>query len=221
MKITLLITLLLLISCKKSNEKQEPKPIDTLQNSSITNSEKEKVIVKSLDWQEGFGLTHNIDVDSIGYKPVRYYIENKDCDPTAIDFYYGKYRPTDEPKTAELLALVETKNNELRPLYRWILYKTIQIQDGALGEYTGVPARKYAEKYPKEFFEYMDIDSTGQKYSLWYNSILYSGFYDLDDTKNNAKIRRTMISRMTKNCTNCDSELIKRINQFALDCFPN
>lgn len=214
------IIFILLISCKKSNEMSKPRPIDTTQVNSVTNSETKKIIVNSDDWQEGFGLTHKIDVDSIWYKPVRYYIENKDCDPTAINFYYGKYRPTDELKTAKLLALIETENNELRPFYRWILNKTIQIQDGALGEYTGVPARKYAEKYPNEFFEYMDIDSTGQKYSLWHNSILYSGFYDLEDSKNSAKIRLSLISKMTKNCTNCNSELIKRIDQFALDCFP-
>lgn len=210
MKNLLFLLVLLLFSCKEKKEL-------IVQNK----MPQQKVVNKVLDWQEGFELTHNIDRDSIWNKPVRFYLENKQCNQTAKDFYFGKYRPTDDPKSAELLSLVTTDNHDLRPFYRWILNKTILIQDGALAEYTGVPARKYAEKFPKEFFEYMDYDKSGEKYLDWKNAILYSGFYDLDDYKNSKKIRYNLIKTMNSNCIDCDKKMIWRIDKFAKDCFQD
>lgn len=172
------------------------------------------------NWQEGFGLTHDPDEDTIWYKPVSYYIFDKKCSGLARDFYYGELRPSDNGMTEELLKLASTDNNKLRPFYRWCLNKTIQIQDGALAEYTGVPARQYAEKFPVEFFEYMDYDTTGSKYLDWVGAICYSGFYEKDDYKNPKDIRRRMVQAMKANCPNYSKRLNKRIVKLAKDCFP-
>lgn len=173
------------------------------------------------DWQDNFGLTHNPKKDSIWGKPVSYYLEQEECSAMAFDFYHGYLRPTDNGSTSELLKLAYSDNDKLRPFYRWILNMTIEIQDGALGEYTGVPARRYATTYPIEFFEYMDIDPSGQKYRNWFNSILYSGFFDMDDYNNPKSIRPRLIKTMKSNCIGCDENMKKRIEQFALDCFPD
>lgn len=170
-------------------------------------------------WQDGFKLTHNIDIDSIWGKPVRFYVTNKDCDSKALAFYLGTYRPTDEPETARLLSLATTDNDSLRPFYRWILNKTIVIQDGALAEYTGVPARRYAEKFPQEFFEYMDFDKSGGKYTDWTNSIMYSGFYDSENQKKQIEIAKNLAKTMSLNCIECDLKTKKRIEEFSKDCF--
>ena len=151
-KLLTFTVLILLFSCKKEEQKYV----------SIPSSETELN-----SWQDNSKITHNLDQDTVWKKPVRYYIEDKNCSPLAKDFYYGKYKPTDEPKTEELLNLILTDNDKLRPFYRWILNKTILGQDGALAEYTGLPARKYAEKYPEEFFEYMDFDKSGEKTLYW------------------------------------------------------
>jgi hypothetical protein len=171
------------------------------------------------DWQAGFGLTHNPNEDTVWHKLVSYYISDKECSGLAKDFYYGELRPSDNGVTEELLELVTTDNAKLRPFYRWCLDKTIQIQDGALGEYTGVPARQYAEKFPKEFFEYMDYDTTGDIYLDWVSSILYSGFYKQDDYKKPQDIRQRMARTMKKNCNNCTEQIKKRIDKFVMDCF--
>lgn len=172
------------------------------------------------DWQQGFGLTHDPEVDSIWFKPVKFYVDNPKCSPIAIDFYLGQFRPTDNNTTSALLKLATTEDNNLRPFYRWCLNKTIEIQDGALAEYTGVPARLYAEKYPKEFFQYMDFDTSLGKYKDWVGSIAYSGFYDNEDYKKTVLIRQRLTTIMNKNCTNCSIELQQRIDKFAKDCFP-
>lgn len=213
----LLVTLFLLTACTdrqtSKQDIQQTRKTDTI-------IQHDTIFYSNNNWQQGFDLTHDPEVDSIWGKPVKYYIDNPNCSPIAIDFYQGQFRPTDNNTTAALLTLVTTDDNQLRPFYRWCLNKTIQIQDGALGEYTGVPARQYAEKYPKEFFEYMDIDTTKGKYNDWVGSISYSGFYDKDDYKKPQDIRKRMTQTMKANCINCSEKLKKRIDKFAADCFP-
>lgn len=225
MKRTLILITLFLFSCETKNksslEKNEESQIAKPKVEKLKVTENSIIQKNQNAWQQGFGLTHNIDKDSIWKKPVRYYIENKNCSQTAIDFYFGKFRPVDDEKTEKLLGLVTTDNSELRPFYRWILNKTILIQDGALAEYTGIPARKYAERFPNEFFEYMDIEKSNEKYLNWCNSIMYSGFYDKDSFENPELIRKEFAKTMSKNCKNCDHTTIERINKFADDCFPD
>lgn len=172
------------------------------------------------NWQQGFGLTHESEIDSVWGKPVKFYIDNPKCSPTAVDFYLGEFRPTDNNTTAAFLKLVTTDDNNLRPFYRWCLNKTIQIQDGALAEYTGLPARQYAEKFPKEFFQYMGSDTSLYKYKDWVGAISYSGFYDNEDYKNSTAIRQKMAAKMKQNCKHCDIEFQKRIDSLVKDCFP-
>ena len=224
-KLLFFVFLSFILSCKNHQQSNEDNILktETIQSKSVKIIEPKKTIVykSNTDWQENFGLTHDIDKDSIWRKPVRFYVDNPNCDKTAIAFYFGKFKPEDTPETSRILQLVISDDTNLRPFYRWILNKTILIQDGALGEYTGVPARKYAEKFPNEFFEYMDIDPSEEKYSNWCNSILYSGFYDKDDYDKPGIVKQDLIKTMKSNCKNCNQNMNKRIEKFASDCFPN
>lgn len=225
-KLLSLIFLIFILSCKNNHHSKDDNVIETetieSKSAKNINSEKQKVENNlNSNWQRNFGLTHDIDKDSIWNKPVRFYVDNPNCDKTSIAFYFGKFKPEDTEETNRILQLVDTDDINLRPFYRWILDRTIQVQDGALGEYTGVPARRYAEKFPNEFFEYMDIDPSGEKYSNWYDAILYSGFYDKDDYYKPEIIRKNLIKTMKSNCKNCNQNMNKRIEKFALDCFPD
>jgi hypothetical protein len=188
-------------------------------------SSKDTVIIRdtiyydqSTGWKLDFKLTHDPNVDSIWLKPVSYYLNNPKCDPSAKDFYLGVFRPSDNYTTAHLLSLITTGDSTLRPFYRWILNKIIIIQDGALGEYTGIPARLYAEKFPNEFFQYLDVDTSGERYQMWTSAISYSGFKESEDFKNTKENRSNLIKEMTGNCINCPSDMKKRIKVFAKDC---
>jgi hypothetical protein len=60
MKIRILLLIIigiLFLSCNENPNKSKPEKTGKNQN----------------NWQEGFGLTHNIDKDSIWNKPVRFY----------------------------------------------------------------------------------------------------------------------------------------------------
>jgi hypothetical protein len=84
-----------------------------------------------------------------------------------------------------------------------------------LGEYPGEPALKYATKFPKEFFAYMDKDTSGQRYKDWTGIIAYSGLYDY--TEKPSTIRNQITSKMISNCTFCNSAIKERIIAFAKD----
>lgn len=172
------------------------------------------------DWIDQFDLTRDPEEDTIFHKPASYYLDDPQCAEIASDFYYGRLQPSDDGATAELLRYACSDNNKLRPFYRWCLNITIIIQDGGLAEYTGVPARQYVEKFPKEFFEYVDADTSKEKYMNWVSAISYSGFYDMDDYKKTAAIRERMIKKMKQNCKNCDAQTMTRIDKLAIDCFP-
>lgn len=173
----------------------------------------------SRHWQDGLGLTYDPDKDSIWHEPVQYYISDPSCSPLARDFYYGTFRPTDNDSTRQLLELAVTENPRLRPFYRWCLNKTIQIQDGALCEYTGVPARRYAEQYPEECLDYLAADSSGVRYQRWTSAIAYSGAYPDEIKASLWSKRRDFLRTMQQNCISCNEEMKRRLNDFAADCF--
>ncbi len=218
MKTILFIFLTIYIS--SCSDRQGEKPFAITKPLTDTVLKHDTVYINNqYNWQEGFGLTHDQEVDSIWFKPVKFYIDNAKCSPIAIDFYMGTFRPTDNRTTEALLKLVTTDDSNLRPFYRWCLNKTIQIQDGAFAEYTGIPARQYAEKYPTEFFEYMDIDTSLEKYKGWVSSISYSGYYENEDYRDAASIRKRITSIMKQNCKNCSIELQNRIDKLGEKCF--
>ncbi|MDB5283741.1 MAG: hypothetical protein JWO06_2816 [Bacteroidota bacterium] len=214
MTFPIMLSALLLASNPATN--QPVQKIDTI----IKTVHDTVYIDRSREWTEVFGFRyHSPDRDSIWHKPVQFYISKPNCSALATDFYYGDWRPSCNQMTTELLSLATTDDKDLRPFYRWCLTMTIRLSDGCLAEEIGVPARRYAEKYPKEFFEYMDADTTGKKYEQWTDAIFYSGFYDLEEYKTD--VSKKLTASMLSNCKDCDEKLKKRIEKFAKDCFQN
>ena len=151
--------------------------------------------------------------DSIEGKPVSFYINNSKVAAIAKSFFKGEFRPTDNDSTTELLSYVTTDDSTIRPFYRWCLDFTISISDGALGEYPGDPALKYAIKFPEEFFNYMDKDSSGNRYKEWTEIIAYSGLNEYNE--NQTLIEKTIKTRMRDNCHKCGEGTKNRIATFV------
>ncbi|MGZ8570334.1 MAG: hypothetical protein ACXWW0_13170 [Bacteroidia bacterium] len=167
-------------------------------------------------WIDRYNVFLNPTKDSIGVKTAIFYLNHPKVNQIAKDFYYGKFKPTDNDSTTKLLALVITCNEELRPFYRWCLDRTIFISDGALGEYPGEPALQYALKYPQQFFLYMDLDKTGKRYKMWSEIIAYSGLNGYDNVPL-TQIEQNLITEMTQNCNDSNQNLQERIKRFAND----
>ena len=210
--------IILLASCKgevngeKGRTRISPKDTVVIHDTVYINNN------ESGEWQKGFGLTHDPDKDSIWGKPVSYYLDET-CSPLAYDFYYGYsyIKPSDNGVTEEILKLACTNDTKLRPFYRWCLDKIITLSDGALSELVGVPARQYAEQFPDEFFEYLDIDPANDKYKMWTEAIQYSGYSDYPDYDNRNLQNKELIKRMTRNLKEKSAGNIQRIEKFAKD----
>jgi hypothetical protein len=153
--------------------------------------------------------------DSIGGKPVSFYLDNPKVASIAKLFYQSQFRPIDNDSTTQLLSYVTTDDSTIRPFYRWCLDFTIQISDGALAEYPGEPALKYATKFPKEFFVYMDKDKSGQRYKQWTEIIAYSGLDNYEEKPE--KIQKQITTKMFDKCQSCNDSIRKRIDKFAKD----
>ncbi len=205
-------------SCDYSKNKNNLKSNSFIQDTIFIHDTLQIVQTQTDDWQIGFGLTHTPNIDSVWGKPVSYYINDKACNSLSIDFYYGYMRPSDNGATIELLKLACTDNNKLRPFYRWCLNKTLLISDGALAELVGVPARQYAEKFPDEFFEYMDNKKDNNQYEIWTEEIQYSGFFDYPEFDDIEKLKKEHIKRMSLNLKNKTDANLNRIKKFAEDC---
>ena len=151
---------------------------------------------------------------AIGGRPASFYLNNPRVSPLAKALYTARFRPTDNDSTTQLLALVTTNDQTIRPFYRWCLDFTITVSDGALGEYPGAPALAYATKFPQEFFAYMDKDASGQRYKKWVVIIAYSG---LNYNQTGLKNQQIIINGMTKHCVACGTAITKKITAFSKD----
>jgi len=204
---------ILFISCNSNSPTRQASKVDSITNNNAsivdTTTKPKKVWVDRLN-----GSIYPLP-DSIGDKPVSFYLDNPKVADISKAFYKAKFRPTDNDSTTQLLSYATTGDNTLRPFYRWCLDFTITISDGALGEYPGAPALAYASKFPKEFFDYMDKDTSGQRYKQWTEIIAYSGLSNYDRKK--SEIEKEIISNMQNNCSFCSGNTKSRIVTFAQD----
>jgi len=166
-------------------------------------------------WVDKLNQKHYPLPDSIGSKPVSFYLDNPKVASIAKLFYQGQFRPMDNDSTTQLLSYVTTDDSTIRPFYRWCLDFTIEISDGALAEYPGEPALKYATKFPKEFFAYVDKDKSGQRYKQWTEIIAYSGLDNYEEKRD--KIQKQITTKMFDNCQSCNDSIRQRIDKFAKD----
>ena len=208
----LLIAFVTCIACKNSTQTNQKTSTD----SSSTILEKIFSDQNTLDnniWVDRLnGQTYPLP-DSIAGKPVSFYLNNPKVKPIAKALYSGQFRPTDNDSTTELLTNVTTNDSILRPFYRWCLDFTISISDGALAEYPGKPALKYALEFPKEFLNYMNKDTSGRRFANWTGIIAYSGLEDYN--RNKFEFEKEIVSKMLSKCPSCEEEEKNQIKKFA------
>ncbi|MBS1617213.1 MAG: hypothetical protein JST76_01755 [Bacteroidetes bacterium] len=174
-------------------------------------------ISNNYDWREIFGFRyHDSGRDSIAGYPLDYYTLDTACSAYAIGFLGSSWRPSCDRMTDELLALAVRKDPKFHPLYVWCLFMTLRISDGCLAENVGLPARRYAEVYPKEFFAAMDQPRDSDMYALFIEAIRYSG--DEASEHSPDEVRAHIEARMLSHCTGCSAALHQRIHQFSVDC---
>jgi len=206
----LIFVFFIIASCNNSTSTNQTAYVDSSKNKSP-----DTVFNSKNSWLDKLNGAKYSLPDTIGNRPVSFYLDNPKVAIIAKDFYKGQFRPTDNDSTTLLLSYTTTTDSTLRPFYRWCLDFTISISDGALGEYPGVPALAYATKFPKEFFDYMEKDTSGQRYKKWTEIIAYSGLDNYN--KKESEIESDIIVKMQNHCYFCGGETKSRIVTFAQD----
>ncbi len=201
----ILMIFILLLSCN-SNEKEDK------QKTAIS---KDTISHKEVYWKDQMSGKVYLLPDSINEEPIPFYLNNPAIAQIAKDFYNNKFRPSDNDSTTLLLSYISTNDSIVRPFYLWCLDFTISISDGALAEYPGEPAIQYATKFPKEFFVFMDQDSTGERYKRWVEIIAYSGLTNYNEEYE--KIKTEVTGKLNANCTSCNDSYKKRNEKFVGD----
>ena len=79
---------------------------------------------------------------------ISFYLSNKQISKTAIDYYNGKFRATDDDKTLSILDSLKTKNELTRPFYIYLTSRMINQSDGALSEALGEACSELLEYHP-------------------------------------------------------------------------
>lgn len=193
-------------SCNDAGKKQETRIV---KNSDTINTQKKQVS------KHEFGISPNPDKDSIWKKPVSYYISDPECSKIATAFYQGSFEPTQNEETRKLFDLTLTDNNKLRPFYRWCMDMIMQIGDTSQSAYIGQAAYKYAEKFPQEYFQYMDDDITTERYGMWTAAMKFG------IRRSDQPIDRNRISTSIRsNCSGCDAKTKARIDKLVSDIMP-
>jgi len=86
---------------------------------------------------------------------IKSYLDNKQVSKTAWDFYYGKFKATDDNKTFSILDSLDTKNNLTRPFYIYLVSKILDKADGALSEYLGISCKEFIESHPDFLIDFL------------------------------------------------------------------
>lgn len=214
MKQIIVSIFVLLTACNESRQAIQKKDVDSL-NSVLQTNAIDTIKKTGNIWVDRLNGKQYPLPDSIDDKPVSFYLNHPSVTEIAKSLYKGQFRPTDNDSTTELLSYITTKDDTVRPFYRWCLDFTILISDGALGEYPGSPALKYATMFPKEFFDYMDKDISGERYKRWIEIIAYSGLSDYNNKE--PEIEAGIVKDMQNKCNKCNSGTKNRIEKFAKD----
>jgi hypothetical protein len=91
---------------------------------------------------------------------IKSYLDSKQVSKAAKDFYYGKFKATDDTKTFSIIDSLKTKNNLTRPFYIFLVSKIIDKADGALSESLGVSCKDFIESHPDFLIDFLYSKST-------------------------------------------------------------
>ena len=76
------------------------------------------------------------------------FLKSESISKTAKDYYQGRFKAADNPRTYSILDSIRTNNPQTRPFYLYLATQMIKNSDGALSEELGVRAKEYLEQHP-------------------------------------------------------------------------
>ena len=83
------------------------------------------------------------------------YLTNKQISKSAKDYYFGKFRPSDDRRTFSIIDSLKTKNDSTRPFYLLLVSKMLLKSDGALAEELGIECKSLMESHPNNLIDFL------------------------------------------------------------------
>jgi len=105
---------------------------------------------------------------------INKFLDNPELSQNIKDYYEGRFKPSDDDKTYELLKSITKKNDQFFPIFFNTLNEIIQVSDGALAEMITEFCFEMINNYPAETFDYF---TKNKNLSLEYAGFLGSEFY--------------------------------------------
>lgn len=96
--------------------------------------------------------------ESMNKKEQKAYLQNAKVNKLVLAYYNGKFIPSDDEKTEELLKILTQKNKDLLPLYFYVFNRICAESDGALAELMGTYCIKMIVAYPEYVIGYFSLE---------------------------------------------------------------
>ncbi len=103
---------------------------------------------------------------------IEVYLNSEQVSKTAKDFYYGKFKASDNTKTFSIIDSLMTKNNITRPFYIFLVSKMMDKSDGALSEVLVMSCKEFIEFNPNFLIDFLYSDNKIIK-NKFYNNWAY------------------------------------------------
>ncbi len=148
-------------------------------------------------------------------RPFKFYIDHKDIPQVCKDLFNNVRQPSDESDVLSLLDSIFTSNDETRPFYFFTITRTMSEADGAYAEPLGMMGKQFVETRTMDFVNYFKDDRilTKNDFEEWAKTV--AGEIQISSEGQEKNEVEKLLTKMKSNCTNCDKEQIKLIDDFV------
>ena len=124
--------------------------------------------------------------------------------------------PLDNEVTFNCMDSLTSENSDTREFYFPVFNKIVDKSDGALSEIVGQYIMRYVREFPKDF-AIRSKSLKEEEFKNWAFYVAYEMHFDYETPQKAQEWMRNIIS----NCKECDSEQIKRLQEFNEVCISS
>ena len=150
-------------------------------------------------------------------KNIQFYLNHSKVSKTAKDFYYNKFKASDNDRTFSIFDSLNTKNNATRPFYIFLCSRIMEKSDGALSEFAGLAAKAFVENHPRTFFAFFkrqnNLLATEKYFKIWAKQVAAEIAIECENKEKTCLVGT--IKQMKLNSTGTDQRINYQIDQFG------
>ena len=162
----------------------------------------------------GTSLVHSQTYDIID---IQFYLSHPKVSKTAKDFYYNKFKASDNDRTFSIFDSLNTKNNVTRPFYIFLCSRIMEKSDGALSEFAGLAAKAFVENHPRTFITFFkrpnNLLATEKYLKIW--AVQVAGEIAIECENKEKVCLVSTIKKMKLNSLGTERNINSKIDEFG------